>query len=914
MGLFSSKYERVSGFQYVDMGHSSIDSYFAFRRQLLFASGGDAEFYQMEMWKYKNKYRRKYDTNKMTRNGFGAIPQDLLMSKYTEFKSIEGSLLDGIVAINESPFPSLLSELGLTPTPNVDTYEHGAIRAVAMLDRFNTNYSFYNYSSFSSDSNPYYDGLHSYTRYHIGNHSLTRTGSFATSSTMSNITVYTCSYTSETYWTANALEFSTRDAAIAYANSQSGSHNVTERTRNIYAPETSSPLGYDVTTNNFIKKVYPYVKCRYLDINTSKELPVNSGMLLRGSIADTDKLVTVIEAAPMITLKKDNIVSVAEQLTDAEIELLSQEEKDKLEYEDKKREVLSNFGLSMDSVTPYLDNQDIDDFKIGLTVAPDDAVKKLEVARVLYETLDAMSSPESLINGVGGYAGAGSTLSIDISGDGFSAVTSFNISKSIKSGSISSLYGYPAKFKVVLKQNIPNSTKYRPEMILAYLEFKSSTDTSITNGLSTQELYLEVMDKIELDEENGLHGNGDHPLRVFMPSPSAKNSRYPSKYIYVYCQESEIEATVLKDRTYNESVIYDIKNYNQLAMSSTLLQFRATSSDLLVLEPDGNGDMSPATEELIVGYDGDDVYATFPRKVIGMKVMKQINATQYVEYIIYNGKMVYQVGQDTVVKHYDKNDSTFRIPVKYDVLKGKPYYQFVELYDSLVSGSIFTVQVVKIKWYQQEWFQIVLMIIIVIITVVVSFYTAGTGASIGAVLGELLYTAAVAVAIGVAVDTVLDALGVDNPYIRAAVGIVVAYYTGDFSAVDGVLAVIGMADAYMQQETIEAIEEREHIAEQSEAYFKRLKAKYKDLNEAGSTGSRTRESIIANIVKNSSGINISSNLIAGHNDPTWMPPFLKNMGLKPSTILPEKGIIKKPMINLPPMDITMGVATNTFVK
>lgn len=129
---------------------------------------------------------------------------------------------------------------------------------------------------------------------------------------------------------------------------------------------------------------------------------------------------------------------------------------------------------------------------------------------------------------------------------------------------------------------------------------------------------------------------------------------------------------------------------------------------------------------------------------------KQINAGMYEEISVYELRMVYYVYGDYTVTA-DDTDNILLVPIDRSISSNYSIGIREELYSRSLHFVFNSRVIQKIKWYQQEWFSVFLMVIAIIITIV--NYGADGGSAIATALGltgtaGLIATIIVTMAVG----------------------------------------------------------------------------------------------------------------------------------------------------------------------
>ena len=161
---------------------------------------------------------------------------------------------------------------------------------------------------------------------------------------------------------------------------------------------------------------------------------------------------------------------------------------------------------------------------------------------------------------------------------------------------------------------------------------------------------------------------------------------------------------------------------------------------------------------------------------------RQITKDLFEEIRIYELKMTYHVWDHFTVIG-DESDKVLMIPLDHAITEKYTILEREELYSRSMHFVFTSLKVVKVRWYQQEWFGIVLMIAAVVISAMTGFADGGTLAAL--VAGTMTVTQfIIAVAIGVikmlvvreAFKLFVKAVGIEAAMVLAVVAAVAAGY------------------------------------------------------------------------------------------------------------------------------------------
>ncbi len=151
---------------------------------------------------------------------------------------------------------------------------------------------------------------------------------------------------------------------------------------------------------------------------------------------------------------------------------------------------------------------------------------------------------------------------------------------------------------------------------------------------------------------------------------------------------------------------------------------------------------------------------------------------------IIKGKIVIRTLKDSlqVPTSDDTADSGFYIPLSKTIVDSLPMIAKKQVLYAAFTVPIYTVQVVKIKWYQRGAFKALLYIAAIIITIITAGADGGSAIQIAVAIATNVIT-------GIIINTLLEiavnVLGVENSLVLALIATAVAIYNNGLSA-DGV--------------------------------------------------------------------------------------------------------------------------------
>lgn len=151
---------------------------------------------------------------------------------------------------------------------------------------------------------------------------------------------------------------------------------------------------------------------------------------------------------------------------------------------------------------------------------------------------------------------------------------------------------------------------------------------------------------------------------------------------------------------------------------------------------------------------------------------------------IIEGYLVYRTLEDSlkVPNEDSEEDSAFYIPLSKTIVDSLPMIAKKQVLYAAFTLPIYTVQIIKVKWYQRGAFKALLFIIAIIITIFTVDFS-GSALQIAIAIASQIITAII---IGELLKIAVDILGIENAMILATIATVVAVYNGGYSA-DGLL-------------------------------------------------------------------------------------------------------------------------------
>ena len=152
---------------------------------------------------------------------------------------------------------------------------------------------------------------------------------------------------------------------------------------------------------------------------------------------------------------------------------------------------------------------------------------------------------------------------------------------------------------------------------------------------------------------------------------------------------------------------------------------------------------------------------------------------------IVQGYLVYRTLEDSLKVPDENNeaDSAFYIPLSKTIVDSLPMIAKKQVLYAAFTLPIYTVQIIKIKWYQRGAFKALLLIIAVVWTIFTAGADGGSALQIAVAVASQIITAII---ISELLKIAVDVLGIENALILAIIAVTVAVYNGGYSS-DGLL-------------------------------------------------------------------------------------------------------------------------------
>jgi len=809
MGLFSSSYKYFQSISFQPMKDEPFGEYRYSRKQIAFATVGNARAFGKEIWKYKKNYRHKFNSDIAKR--LDAQPEVLPIENLkvdgihdyienytdiTDFQSVlkvwkkENRILDQYLDEDEFPTPSQVVEeyMGSSDMPyklNADGYD------------FYCNYN-------STDK---FDGL---IRWKIISEELSDDSKIVT-------------------FTYNQYRYEEEDDPDSDDD---------DDTVIVEYDDGESSVDFDSTK-------WFYAKCYYIDTDGTFDVENNIVFVpydyYTGSIYESDNQRTM-EFAPIFQLKGDN------EPVDVEIE---------------QKRMLKSFGLSLDSVQGMIDNGDIDDFRLGFAIPPDDAAKSAAIAKYLFEFFDAVGGDpySGRIN-----LGTERNRKIEFSvGDGDNELvveTLFHLEERVVDGQIDKDPDF-AEYKVKLKQKMSNADIYYDDVKEIYDDAIGGSETDIT------QMYNAVVDA---------YNNDNDTYKSYydkLPPEGYNRESLIHKYTYAFCTPADMDAVLFEELNFNTAQEEDDPVYEQYWEIESYKRFRSimpseeealyvqliSDTNILLLEDPETGDL--VEDEM---------------KSVSIVLRKNISDSQYKEFHYRSGKLDYEIDGHTASVYHERPDKTFRLFMMNDYLAHKRFKEYTSIYDRSLCGLAYCQVRIKVRWYEKSWFKLFLQIAAVVITV----WTAGSGAGLGATLMSMASTYAIAYVAMKIAEAIGGELGVIIGTVVAAASM---YFNPAGSGMSTADLWLSTSDMYLKLESIKVKEDIKKMQEMYDEFKSKIDKQIyymeQEMAAMDATG-YSQEAIIMNIANRAynegySDILFTPEIVEDMQDEDWKLPEVKQV-------------------------------------
>tara|TARA_B100000767_G_scaffold109228_1_gene104638 strand:+ start:163 stop:2973 length:2811 start_codon:yes stop_codon:yes gene_type:complete len=192
---------------------------------------------------------------------------------------------------------------------------------------------------------------------------------------------------------------------------------------------------------------------------------------------------------------------------------------------------------------------------------------------------------------------------------------------------------------------------------------------------------------------------------------------------------------------------------------------------------------------------------------IARVIRKKIpNIDQYIELIIINPRFIYPIEEGIQAPFGDGNDNRLLVPINMEIVRGfKPADKEV-LYSRSLHMVFNSHTIEKVKWYQQDWFKVVMVIVAVVIAIYFPWLgptVLGTTAFAAASVTQIFVLAVIQAAlttygVNLIITYAVEALGLELAFLIA---VAVAIYTG-YIEFDAAATLAQNADMFLKAVTM----------------------------------------------------------------------------------------------------------------
>jgi hypothetical protein len=755
MGLFGSKYKHYQDISFQPLRSEPYEHYAYAKKQIIFALGGNLGKYGQEIAKYKRDYKKSFSQH---------LIDKLNITPYTTSVTQK----DFSVLIDY-----LINEKGISDFDEIhtledhdNTYGDEDVDEVAVCDHLMEDTS-YPYKFYDNDNDYEY-----YTNFNT------------TDITDDTVRLRIVSIE----MISDGIEINMNHRRYTYT--VDADNNVTQH------DEGEGTITLD-SARYYFAKAYYFTESDHDNTDVFAWIPPSlypeGG--LDGSAGST------LEFFPLMKMRSEKQIFGDCRASDS---CTAEQEK---KWRNQKR-ALKSFGVALDSIENALDNDQISDYRVGLAVAPDDAVRSVAIAKYMYRFFDHIGGerPEA-INSWGLIRNRSFSFEIN----GLEVEASFSLREYIESGTIprdSDVHEY----KVKVTQAITNRERY-------YNDVKELYDDNIGGSLTDiEEMYNAVVSWYHEDTDDDDRKKAYNQL----PPEDYKTTKLGHKYLFAFCKPSEFE-DVLKEELFlieDDIRLYNIDSYKVHRVlpsdedSKYYAKMDRTGSEVEVAEAE-NGDNSRVLEATRI------------------TIYKQITSSEYRVFEYEMGRLEYEVDGHTAKINHDKADGTFRFFALKDIIDDLSYKEYVAVYDMSLCGMAYCHQRVKLKWYQRAGFRLFLQIAMIVVSVVITVGTGGAGASVGAALTNVAMNLAIAMAITYVAQRLASSIGGDLGVAIATIAAVAAFvYTGQIDPSLSTQMFLKTSDMYIKLKSQELADEATDLQEDYNRFKREIDVKARLMAES----------------------------------------------------------------------------------
>jgi len=766
MGLFSGKKVTTIGVSALDLGVSGYNAYYAFRKNLLFAvepSINPIERFQEEMFKYKQSVKHAYSSARLSQYGIDPIETTTTISKTP---TVVNFFKDNPSYYNLK-YPDFIipRSIDWQTTVATDPFDPNEAPAVQRGIDGRDTWIPVHIDSLNEDG---------YAQHELSD-------AYDPDSGVSTPENFYLVYDSQSY------DDTTRVFTTSFRLYQRP-----QDSNDVNLIETHTDDTYDLTDYVF----------KGISVFTTG---FNQGeVILRMGVdidTSTQSFSVTQQYEPLISLKEANKATLADygggNLTD--------EEKLKAFYQNK---ILESIGMNFDSAKPYLDNDKITDLKVGMIFNLNTINENRGVIHSFFNNLEIFSNQED-----SSYIGSDhiyeptyypihelTTIKLPLSD--MTLEVSFQLERFTRD-SISLAINEKLRCKLKLISNDTMDNINSPEMVSVYEDLYGAGSS---DGLTVFEMRNDV-----IADYNSSSDPSDALKEAYGLLPTIKqlSALYDIidtvLYIPEFTNTTDIEDFLvsLDPDTYTG---YSVTSYRYISASTNSnFKYEVIEQSVTTLSHYTDFNNVDNCAKYIIRRTDDSTDSEVIYVLCGLK-MRYYDSSGH-DYTSYG-----QIGSTT----------PFFMPVRYGALDNIPFFDYIESKDAMLNGIVFTVQVVKLKWYQTGIFRVVLQIVLVVIAVAIEIATSGTATSIATVLLSTAESLAVAFAISTVVTEVAKAFNIDSSIVQIALAVVEAYFTSDTTNLFESLGLL-IADQALKYQTIQYQQDTERLIAQQKEIDRKLK-------------------------------------------------------------------------------------------
>lgn len=772
MGWFSGKTVTTVGVSALDLGSNGYSKYYDFRKNLLFAvkdSNTPIEKFQNEMFKYRQSVRHSYSSAKLQQYGISPINSSTTVTQNSTISTIFK---------NNPDYYNLRYPDYIAPR-NTDFQSTSAEEDFLVSEALQVRMGMDGYGSYEYR---YIDSLGEY-----GYTEKPLSGEYTEPPpAQDGVSVNATSTPSNHYLIYDSHNYDelTRISTVSY--------------RLYYRPKDSNDVNLISTVTDEQADLTEYV-CSGFVVYTSgfnqNELIVRTPDALNNTFISNT---TNQQYEPFISLKEANKASIEDPSS------IPEEERLRAFYQNK---ILESIGMNFKSAEPYISNDKITDLKVGMVFNLETLDANHGVMHSFFNNLENLSGGLDI-----SYVGANhiysdtiypvnniNTITLPLSD--MTLEISFQLER-ISRDHISSAIPNKLKCKVKLYSDDPLIVRNTPDLIDTY-------ETYYGDGSSNGLTAFEMRDNIAT-EYNNTANPSDALKEAYGLLPTVRQLSDLQDvidtivYMPYYTNVSDIEAFLvnLDSDTYTG---FHVQSYSYISTGNSRFKYEITKNSVVTISkyPEFNNRNNSA--KYVIRRTDDETNSEIIYVLCGLK-MRYYDSS----------------GHDYTTFGAINSTTPFFIPVTYGSLDNIPFYDYIEAYDVMMTGIAFSVQTVKLKWYQTEIFSVILQIVLVVIAVAIEVLSAGSGTPISASILAVAEDMAIAFAITTVVTEVAKALDIESSVVQVAVSVVTAYFTKDTTQLFESLGLIA-ADQALKYQTEQYRQDTSRLIAQQKELDKKLK-------------------------------------------------------------------------------------------